>query len=170
MIAIVESKSQYSFHWKSLSLVFFVLAIDEAVMIHESTIPKIGRWLMPSFKMSGFLSFAWVIVGAVFVLVLLLTYWKFIFSLPSKTKFLFILSAIIYLAGVIGVESIGGWYADLYGYQNHTYSTIATFEEALEMLGVLVFIYALLQHINLYLPYIKIHIQDKKKNHKKSNY
>ncbi len=163
VIAIVESKGSYSFHWKSLSLIFFYLSIDEAVMLHESTIPKIGRWLLPSFNLSGFLSFAWVIFGAAFVLVFLLIYWRFVFSLPNQTKFLFMIAGIIYITGAIGVECIGGWYADLYGYKNHIYSTIATFEEALEMIGILVFIYALLQHINLYLPSIKIHIKGQKK-------
>jgi hypothetical protein len=56
------------------------------------------------------------------------------------------MAATFYIGGAIGVELIGSHHAELYGYENWTYSMIATLEESLEMAGLIVFIWALLKH------------------------
>ncbi|NER04565.1 MAG: hypothetical protein F6K17_19105, partial [Okeania sp. SIO3C4] len=48
------------------------------------------------------------------------------------------------VGGGIGMEMIGGYYAYLYDTKNFFYEILVTIEEFLEMLGVVVFIYALL--------------------------
>ena len=53
----------------------------------------------------------------------------------------------MYIAGVIGMELVGGRYAKLYGTLNFTYSMLATVEESLEMAGLIVFIWGLLLYI-----------------------
>jgi hypothetical protein len=55
-------------------------------------------------------------------------------------------AAILYIGGAIGVELIGGRYAELHGEENWTYSMITTVEESLEMAGLIVFIWALLEY------------------------
>ncbi len=52
------------------------------------------------------------------------------------------------MGGAIGVEAISGKQASLHGEQNSTYNLIITVEELLEMAGVIVFIYALLDYIS----------------------
>lgn len=80
-------------------------------------------------------------------MIFLLVFRKFIFSLPFRTKALFILAGAIYVGGAIGMESIGGYIADTPGLHPAAYAVAATIEELLEMLGVIIFIYALLSYI-----------------------
>jgi hypothetical protein len=56
------------------------------------------------------------------------------------------MAATIYIGGAIGVELIGSSHAELHGYENWMYSMIATLEESLEMAGLIVFIWALLNY------------------------
>ena len=44
------------------------------------------------------------------------------------------------------MESIGGYVADNFGY-NRVYGIVSSIEEILEMLGVVIFIYGLLDHL-----------------------
>jgi hypothetical protein len=76
-----------------------------------------------------------------------LSYLKFLLHLPAKTRWRFVVAATLYLGGAIGMELIGGRYADLHGMENLAYSMTATVEESLEMAGVIVFIYTLLNYI-----------------------
>jgi hypothetical protein len=57
------------------------------------------------------------------------------------------IAAALYIGGAVGLELVGGRYAEMHGLKNLTYSMIATAEETLEMAGVIVFIYALLRYI-----------------------
>jgi hypothetical protein len=50
---------------------------------------------------------------------------------------------------------IEGRYHEIHGHQNFTYSLIATFEESLEMAGIIL-IYALMQYIVDYCPGVRI--------------
>ncbi len=75
-----------------------------------------------------------------------LTFRKFIQSLPIKTKTLFLLAGFVYVTGALGMELIGGYIADSYGY-NTVYGIVSSIEEILEMLGIVIFIYGLLSYL-----------------------
>jgi len=81
---------------------------------------------------------------------------KPLFALPKQTLRHFILSAIIFLLGAVGMEMFTGWYIshqNLEGLDIDRMPTIFvlyTIEELLEMLGVGYFIYSLLQFISDY--------------------
>jgi len=131
-------------YWLALSTVFVCLAIDEITSLHE----RMTEPLRSVLNTGGLLHYAWIIPGIVFVLLCLFCFRKFLKNLPSKTRQLTLIAGTIFVSGAIGVEAIGGYYASLYGEQNMLYATIAGVEEFLEMLGVIVFIYALLSHIS----------------------
>ena len=57
---------------------------------------------------SGILFYAWVIPYGIALLILIFLYLKFFISLPAKTRKLFIIAAVVYLLGVIGIELMGG--------------------------------------------------------------
>jgi hypothetical protein len=59
----------------------------------------------------------------------------------------FIISAVLYIGGSIGIELIGGKYAEIYGFEDFSYTMIATLEESLEMAGLIVFIWGLLGYL-----------------------
>ncbi len=76
-----------------------------------------------------------------------LAYSKFVWELPKDTRLRFITAGVIFLVGALGIEMLGAREADLHGYSTVTYCLLFTVEEMLEMLGIILFIYALLTHL-----------------------
>lgn len=157
-VAKYREKDSYALYWKGLSLIFLYLSIDEAASIHEISGRHIRSFLGID---SGIFYFAWVIPAAVLVFIFILVYLRFLFSLPTKTRVLFIVAGIIFISGALGVESIGGWYSSTYSKLSFIYVVIATIEEALEMFGILLFNYALLEYISADIKYVQIFLKNK---------
>jgi hypothetical protein len=158
VIAAAKKKQgeRYFPHWKALSIIFVLLALDESFSFHELLIiPDLRKVL----HLGGFFYFIWVIPGAAFVLITLLNYFKFLLYLPSQTRYLFILAGGIYVGGALGMEMMGGYYADLAGQRNLIYGIMANTEEVFEMVGVLIFIYALLAYIGSYIQDIDVRLK-----------
>ncbi len=148
-----ELKDKDAKYWGLLSLIFLFLSLDEAVSIHEQmTMP-----LRTTFHLEGFLFLSWVIPASFLVAVLGIVLSRFLFRLPSSTRNLMILSALIYLAGALGVEMVGANYMFMMNDppdigSNFTYAIITTVEEFLEMTGIVVFIYCLLSYLFVPIP------------------
>lgn len=143
--ALKRKKAQpYARHWLGLSLIFLYLSMDEGAVIHEIASDVIET----RFETTGYLSFGWVIVFVPLVIIIGMIYLRFLFHLPVRTRSLFIVAGLIYVGGAVGVEVISAnrWYID--GGVSFPYLAIATVEELFEMLGVVVFIYALLDYIS----------------------
>jgi hypothetical protein len=145
---------RYHLHWRLLSGVFLLFSIDEVAQIHESS----NRRLRVALKASGLLHQPWVIPGAVLVLVIGMTYRRFIADLPAETRRGFLTAGTLFASGALGVEVVGNWYASLYGQQNMTYVLLATLEELLEMIGTVVFIHALLSYMGVHLKEIRVRV------------
>ncbi|MBZ8178940.1 hypothetical protein [Oscillatoria salina] len=154
IVAFVKKRDRdrYTRHWMGLSLIFFLLSIDEAASIHELSMDTLRSGL----NASGFLYFTWIVPAAIFVVLLLVIYSPFIKALPKKTKFAFLWAGAIYLLGTLGLEAIGGWYVYNYGKGTIPYMVLFTLEESLEMVGIVIFIRALLAYISCYLPPIEV--------------
>jgi hypothetical protein len=120
------------------------MAFDEAFQLHERLIRPIS--VMLGEKNLGIFYFAWVIPAMIIVLMLGLFFLKFLLHLPMIVRFRFLIAATLYLVGAIGIELIGGRYAELHGEENLTYSMITTIEESLEIAGLIFFIWALLKY------------------------
>lgn len=136
-----------------------MLSMDEASSIHELFTEPLRRLL----HTSGFFYFAWVIPGLAFVLTIAIIYWRFLLHLPTRTRWLFVVAAILYIAGAIGTELVGGWYVELYGRKNLIYSILAMLEETLEMFGIIVFVYALLDYVIVNVGEVRIRIRSNSK-------
>jgi hypothetical protein len=137
----------YRFHWSLLSIIFVGLSIDEAVSIHEEAIGP----LRTMFNFSGLLYFNWVIPGMAFVGLFALLYLKFLFHLPATIRRLFFISAVVYVSGAIGLEMIGGMFWQETGPDTLLYQTTSTLEELFEMLGIDLFVYALMSYLAVHL-------------------
>lgn len=130
-------------HWAGLAVIFLYLSIDEAAAIHEKfTIP-----LEATFDTGGYLTFAWVIVGAPLALLFALAYLKFLFHLPPFIRNRVALAGVLYVGGALVIESISAnqWYWG--GGTSLLYSAIGTVEELFEMWGTILFLYALLSFV-----------------------
>ena len=60
---------------------------------------------------------------------------------------------------MIATELVAGWYVELYGKNNLTYSFLAMLEESLEMTGVIVFVYTLLDYMTVKVGEVRIRVR-----------
>jgi hypothetical protein len=140
VIAGVERQAggRWSRHWRLMSVIFVGLAADEFLALHEE--------ISPPLHLPG-LTWSWVAAGIVFVIAVGLIFFRMIIQLPSPTRGLFILAALIYLSGAIVIETVEGQHVREWGYDSLRYLLCVTAEEFLEMMGIVVFIYALLSYL-----------------------
>jgi hypothetical protein len=139
-----KDRDPYYWHWVGLATLFALMSLDEATAIHE----MIGRFLRGTFHTTGIFYHAWVIPGIAFVLIFGILYLKFTLNLQKRTKYLFMVAFLIYLGGVLGLDMVGGAYIYKYKF-TLTYSILTTIEEVFEMSGIVIFIYALLDYIEV---------------------
>ena len=139
-----KTKDPYTPHWAGLALIFLYLSMDEGAVIHEI----FGELLQTTFNTTGYLTFAWPIVFVPLVIIFALFYLRFLIRLPPGIRNLIILAGLLYVGGAVVMEAISAnrWYED--GGVSFLYLVIATVEELCEMLGVVVFIYALLSYLS----------------------
>ncbi len=131
------------FYWLGLTILFLFLTIDEGAAIHEAVGSYFERYLFAE----GFLYFMWVVPYGIATVVLGLVFLKFVWELPKNTRVRFIVAGVIFLTGVLGIEMLGAREADLHGTETVAYCILYSLEEMLEMLGIILFIYALLSHL-----------------------
>ena len=132
-------------YWAGLALIFLFLAFDEGTKIHEQLSGVMERWVTPK----GYLYWLWVIPYGFAVLVLAAVYLRFLVRLSRTTRYYFILSALLFLGGAIGVDMLQGReaYLNIGSDKTILYCVLYSLEEFLEMIGVAVFIYALLKNL-----------------------
>jgi hypothetical protein len=150
LITVLKKASHdaYSRHWTILTLILLYMAVDEAAGIHEM-LNKVG-WLVTGGQRKEdrtIFFFGWVLFGMAMVMIVALSYLKFFFNLPPRTRIQFFTAAAVFVGGAIGVEILGGYYAKSHGEGNFQFSMFSTVEEGLEMAGVIVLINALLNYL-----------------------
>ncbi|MDJ1505969.1 hypothetical protein [Xanthocytophaga agilis] len=161
MISSIKRKFQLTFrnHWLGLSLIFLFLSMDELISLHEILIDVV-RYIAGS--STGIFFLGWVIPMGFIVICIGFTYLKFLIRLPLRTRLFFIVSACVYLSGTIGMETVGSYY-----YQVHAegigMQLCMTIEESLEMIGIILFIYTLLEYTHRFLEPLTIHCEFEEK-------
>lgn len=147
VITVLKKKQENPdvLRWAILAFGFLFMAVDEGWSIHEKLAQPLREILGDG--PLGIFYFAWVIPGIAVVCVLALFFFSFLLRLPAKTRLRFVVAAVLFLGGALGFELLGGRYFEVHGPVNLMYSMITTLEEGLEMAGVIVFIYGLLQYM-----------------------
>jgi hypothetical protein len=148
-------RDRYAWHWAVLALVFLYLSIDEGSRLHERAILP----LRAALNLGGLFFYSWVLLGIPAVLLFGLAYLRFVLHLPRSIRLLFFIAAITYVSGALGVEMIEGFYDELQGGLGETDMLFALFvalEEGAEMLGVLVFIHALMSYVRSYVGAVRL--------------
>lgn len=141
-------------HWMWLGIVFALMAMDEMVAIHEMSSRPLREYLGIR---SGPLYHAWVVPAMAFLAFMAVTYFRFLLALPARTRMLFVVAGAIYVGGALGMEMAGSAYAAAYG-QDLVYGVLATLEEILEMSGMVLFLYGLMDHLEHYAPESRIRV------------
>jgi hypothetical protein len=139
----------------ALSAIFVALSVDEIASFHERSIDS----LRAALGANGLLYYPWVLIGGACALAVLLIYLPFLRRLPARTRILFLIAGSIYVIGALGMEMIGGWHASKHGVDNLTFATLAHIEEGLELAGMLLFLYALLDYLRAKAPAITLHFE-----------
>ena len=125
-------EDRWARYWFGLSIGFVALSMDEVAGFHES--------------INTMFAISWVIPGAIAALIVGGAYLRFLAHLPGRTRWLFILSAVIFLGGALGVERATDWYRDADQLNTLAYNLWNVLEEGLEMFGVALFIHAVLSY------------------------
>ena len=128
--------------WRLLSKIFIFLALDEALQIHEILIiPGLRNQVHPA------LASTWVVPYAALALVLLWRFRQFLGSISTATASRLLQAGAVYIGGAIGMEVIGSFAvrSSLIRLHSPWYGAITGLEEALELLGVILLIDALLR-------------------------
>ena len=125
-----HASDRWWIHWKALALGFFVLSIDEIAGLHES--------------FNTVTDATWAIPGGILALLVGLTFFSFLWSLPPATRNAFFLGGCIFIGGAVGVEIIG----EPMDSDTMIYNLTTVVEEGMEMAGVLLFLMALLQYMS----------------------
>jgi len=125
--------------WLFLSSVFVFLAFDESISIHERLINPLRQAL----GATGIFYYAWIIpygigVGLVSIFAIPV-FWR----MQKRIRFWFGLSAATYLVATIGLEMISGKYLVMMNEQKDiVWIFMVTVEESLEMVGLILLVYA----------------------------
>lgn len=129
-------------HWYGLGAIFATLSMDEAASFHEIFIAPTRSLL----GLGGVLYFAWVVPAAVLLLFFMVVYARWFFALPPRTRKLMTLAGALFVGGAMGLELAGGLFVSRGEQNSLRYLVTATVEETLEMCGVLVWIYSILDY------------------------
>ncbi|WP_426060822.1 hypothetical protein [Hymenobacter sp. B1770] len=121
------------------------LAIDENTQIHE-VVAEVVRPKLAS-DLSGLLYWAWVVPYFIAFVIIVAYFLPFVIRLPKKTRSLIILAGFMFVFGAVGLELAEGYFYKKYGLEHIYNELLYCVEELLEMTGVILFIYALLNHM-----------------------
>jgi hypothetical protein len=130
-------------YWAGLAFIFAYLSVDEVASLHE----RLGEPIRHALDTSGVFYYAWVIPGMGLLLLFGFVYARFFWALDARWKRLFAVSGFVYVAGGLGVELVGGWFVTQFENPGFTNVLIVTVEEVLEMSGVALFIYTLMEYL-----------------------
>ena len=145
-VAVVV-QSAYAGKWRVLAVIFVLLSMDEVATMHELSGILIG-WLVPSVsQLGGVFHYKWVLVALPLLVALTAYIVPWLFALPTRTRQLFIASAVVFVSGAVGVEMLNGL-LDASTKENGIYYALGTtIEEYMEFGGALLFLHALLDYL-----------------------
>ena len=127
--------------WMLLSRVFLFLAFDEVFQVHELfVIPGLRQYLHPS------LASIWVIPYGILFVLFSYRFIPFFLKLRNRVSVLSLVSGGVYVSGAIVFEALNSWLVRTgqISRSGFYYELISGFEELFEMLGVIIFLYALM--------------------------
>jgi hypothetical protein len=160
ILAIIAAQRNFKSEpgWGILSAIFLFLSMDEAASLHELLFDVVTAY---TGQPSGILHYAWYIPVIPALVIFGLLYLRFWLRLPVFERIFFVVSAGIYLYGVIGMEAVSGWMDELWGVNSLIYNIAMTIEETMEMGGMILFIYTLLHYLAGWKPKFTIQLQSK---------
>ncbi len=134
-----QTKAEHVWHWGFMAVVMAYISMDEFIGFHEH-----ADWI----DGKGIFYFSWVIPAAIVVAILGLVYFKFLLHLPRDSRRAFLIAGLVFIGGALGVELVLGQWTEIHGTHNLGYGLIDFVEESMEILGVTLFVLALIDHLH----------------------
>lgn len=151
IIGLSRRRTQNAFtnHWLFLGVIFLYLAVDESITLHKYMFDVLG------ILRDQFGSLVVLLPLGLLTLALGYFYWRFLGDLPTNTRWRFILAGALFVGAAFGLQQLDEFYKATFG-QNAGYVALTTLEESLELLGIVLFIGALVDYIVGELPDLKL--------------
>lgn len=134
-------------YWLALAGIFLFLALDEFAQLHELIGSYISQTeaqdLLPDERSS-----AWIFWGAGLVSVVGIVYLRFWWRLTHKVRLLFFWAGVVYVGGALGFEVAEIFYIPSGGGE-FGFFILVTLEEMMEMIGIWIFIWGILEQLLL---------------------
>lgn len=135
--------------WLAFSSLFIFLSVDEGAMLHEAFITKFREYTTDG-SATGLANHLWLIPVAIVFIILLIPFIKFLRTLPKRSLKLLVAGMGLLFFGAIVYETIGllsfnsadFWYKGIN----------VAIEEAFEMFGASLVVYAALEEIRRMSP------------------
>jgi hypothetical protein len=128
-------------YWFALAIVFLVFSIDKMIILRERI--NIIFWNYATNLIWS--SIKWIITGLLIVVVIIFI--RFLLHLPIEDRLVILLAAVLFIGGSVVIDYLTGIFFNLHGEFSIAYSVLTTLEVALEMIGSIVFIFALLNYM-----------------------
>jgi hypothetical protein len=152
-----QEHDRYGWHWLGLATFLLLLSIDDAGGIHE----RINVVLRERIDTGGVLFFPWLIAGISALVAFVVVFWPFVRSLPASTRRRLIVAFALYFGAAVGLEIVEGVYNDAReGGKDLGSGILTTFEDAMEMCGVIVAIAALSDYIQARYSGLRVRVPD----------
>lgn len=130
--------------WTALAVIFAALSLDEIAGIHEG----VGKQVKQVLHLGGWFHYAWVLPALVLLPLVGATFLPFLSRLAPRRRRQFIVAGSVFVGGCVGMEIIGGRLASAEGGTlTFAYAVCFHLEESLEMLGIVLFNAALIEHL-----------------------
>lgn len=139
MLCIAPRAIAWRGHWRLLGILFILLSLDEVASFHELVSAPVRSMI----DLPGFLYFAWVLPASAAVITLALFYRRFMLALPAKTRSRLVIAGVLYLCGVLVLESVGALVFSI-DRDALLYEAVVMVEEMCEMVGIAIMLTALL--------------------------
>ncbi len=124
-----EAGDRLTSRWYILAVGFLALSIDEVAGIHET--------------INSATEMTWAIPGGILAIVLGLAFIPFLRQIPGRTALMFLAGGATYIGGAVGMEFVG----DPIPGDSLAYYMATMVEEGMEMLGIVLFLHALLRYM-----------------------
>jgi hypothetical protein len=145
---------RYAIYWMILALIFLYISVDEGAGVHDAldfSLPSIGY-------VDSAPRYIRMLPVAVLLIIFGLMYLKFLLYLPARTRLLFIVAGTLFVGGAFGMGFVMERYGIRHGWNNMTLEILAAIEEFLEMIGIVIFIYALMSYMETHVKEIRVRI------------
>jgi hypothetical protein len=127
--------------WFTVAGLLVLMSADEIAMLHELASTMIAERR----PMGGFFNFEWVVLAVPLLLTALVVLGPMLRWLPRRLAGGLLLAAGVYFGGAVAVEMVGGKIADLHSTNHWMYFIAVTFEEGMEIAGLVLAVVALLR-------------------------